>query len=487
MSERTLYDKVWDKHTVTTLPNGQDQLFIGLHLIHEVTSPQAFSMLQERGMDVAFPEQTYATTDHIAPTEPEKRERPLADEEAETMLSALERNVDENGITFFGFDSGKQGITHVVAPELGLSQPGMTVACGDSHTSTHGAFGSIGVGIGTSQIRDVLATGCIAAEKQNVRRIEVEGSLGSGVYAKDIILKIIKDLGVDGGVGHVYEYGGPAIRDLDMEGRLAVCNMSIEGGARAGYINPDETTYEYLRGREYVPEGEAFEARKAYWESIKSDDDAVYDDVVTIDMSDVDPLVTWGVNPGQVVEIGEPIPSPEDLDDETERKAARKAYDHFGHEPGDSMLGYDIDVAFLGTCTNGRVSDFEEAARVLEGRQIDDDVRALAVPGSETVRAQCEERGIDQTFIEAGFQWRRAGCSMCLAMNDDSLVGDEVCASSSNRNFIGRQGSKDGRTILMSPAMVAAAAVEGEVTDARRFFDDRATTYTADDVEEVAD
>jgi 3-isopropylmalate/(R)-2-methylmalate dehydratase large subunit len=486
MSEGTLYDKVWDRHKVTELPNGQDQLFVGLHLIHEVTSPQAFGMLRERDIDVAFPERNYATTDHIVPTEAEKRERPFADEEAEEMLSALERNVSENGITFFGFDSGKQGITHVVAPELGLSQPGMTVACGDSHTATHGAFGSIGIGVGTSQIRDILATGCIAADKQQVRRIEVEGSLGEGVYAKDIILKIIKELGVDGGVGHVYEYGGPAIRELDMEGRLAVCNMSIEGGARAGYINPDETTYEYLRGREYAPEGEAFERRKEYWESIRSDETAEYDDVVTIDVSGMDPLVTWGINPGQVIEVSEPIPAPSEFEARTDREAAEKALDHMELEPGDSMLGYDVDVAFLGTCTNGRVSDFEAAAAVLEGRQVDPDVRALAVPGSETVRQRCEQRGIDQTFIEAGFQWRRAGCSMCLAMNEDSLEGDEVCASSSNRNFVGRQGSKEGRTVLMSPAMVAAAAVTGEVTDARRFFDDAPTVHSTD-VEEAAD
>jgi 3-isopropylmalate/(R)-2-methylmalate dehydratase large subunit len=487
MSKNTLYDTVWDRHKVTELPNGQDQLFIGLHLIHEVTSPQAFAMLEERDIDVAFPERNYATTDHIAPTEADKRDRPLEDPEAEEMLSALERNVTENGITFFGFESGRQGITHVVAPELGLSQPGMTVACGDSHTSTHGAFGSIGVGVGTSQIRDILATGCIAAEKQAVRRIEVEGSLGEGVYAKDIILKIIQELGVDGGVGHVYEYGGPAIRELDMEGRLAICNMSIEGGARAGYINPDETTYEYLRGREYVPEGEAFERRREYWESIRSGEDAEYDDVVTIDVEGMDPLVTWGINPGQVIEVSEPIPAPGDFEARADREAAEQALEHMDLEPGQSMLGYDIDVAFLGTCTNGRVSDFEVAAEILEGRTIDDDVRALAVPGSETVRTQCETRGIDQTFIEAGFQWRRAGCSMCLAMNDDSLEGDEVCASSSNRNFIGRQGSKEGRTVLMSPAMVAAAAVAGEVTDPRRFFDTASRTVTAADVEEVAD
>jgi 3-isopropylmalate/(R)-2-methylmalate dehydratase large subunit len=467
MSEGTLYDKVWERHKVAELPSGQDQLFVGLHLIHEVTSPQAFGMLRERDLDVAYPERTFATTDHIVPTTPQGRERPLEDGQAENMLSALESNTAENGITFFGLDNDRQGITHVVAPELGLSQPGMTVACGDSHTSTHGAFGSIGVGIGTSQIRDVLATQCIAAEKMDVRRIEMTGSLDRGVYAKDIILKIIEDLGVGGGVGHVYEYGGPAVRDLDMEGRLAVCNMSIEGGARAGYINPDETTYEYLRGREYAPDGEAFEAHKEYWESIRSEEDAEYDDVVEIDADAIDPMVTWGINPGQVIEISDTVPDPAGMDDRSEREAAEQAVEHMGVEPGQSMLGVGVDVAFLGTCTNGRLSDFREAAEVLEGREVSDDVRALAVPGSGTVKAKCEAEGIDETLREAGFDWREAGCSMCLAMNDDALHGDELCASASNRNYVGRQGSTEGRTVLMSPAMVAAAAVEGEITDVR--------------------
>jgi 3-isopropylmalate/(R)-2-methylmalate dehydratase large subunit len=382
------------------------------------------------------------------------------------MLQALEQSTEAAGVTFFGLGDDRQGITHVVAPELGISQPGMTVACGDSHTSTHGAFGSIGVGIGTSQIRDVLATGCIAAEKADVRRIEVTGELGDGVFAKDIILKIIQDLGVDGGVGHVYEYGGPAIEALDMEGRLAVCNMSIEGGARAGYINPDQTTYDYLEGREFAPEGDDWDRMLEYWESIKSDADAEYDDVVEVSADDLDPMVSWGINPGQVIEVTDTVPRPEELPEE-DRTAAEQAYDHMGIEPGETMLGFPVDVAFLGTCTNGRVSDFRRAAEVLEGRQVDSDVRALAVPGSETVRQRCEAEGLDEVFREAGFQWRQAGCSMCLAMNDDSLVGDEVCASSSNRNYVGRQGSKEGRTVLMSPAMVAAAAVEGAVTDVR--------------------
>ncbi|MFB6147208.1 MAG: 3-isopropylmalate dehydratase large subunit [Halobacteriaceae archaeon] len=470
MSEGTLYDTVWERHKVADLPNGQDQLFVGLHLLHEVTSPQAFDMLRERGVEVAYPERTVATTDHIVPTVPDDRDRPLDDGQAEEMLSALERNTDLADITFFDLHDERQGITHVVAPEVGLSQPGMTVACGDSHTSTHGAFGSIGVGIGTSQIRDVLATQCIAAEKQDVRRIEVTGELGDGVYAKDVILQIIRRLGVDGGVGYVYEYGGPAIRALDMEGRLAVCNMSIEGGARAGYVNPDETTYEYLRGREFVPEGEAFEELRADWETVRSDADATYDDVVEIDADGLDPLVTWGTNPGQVVGVTEPVPDPADLP-EGEREAARTAQEHMGVDPGQRMTGVDVDVAFIGTCTNGRFSDFREAARVLAGRRVDPSVRALAVPGSQTVKRKCEVAGLDAVFREAGFQWRESGCSMCLAMNDDSLEGRELCVSSSNRNYVGRQGSKEGRTVLASPATAAAAAVAGEVVDVREYLD----------------
>jgi len=478
MSRGTLYDKVWERHKVADLPNGQDQLFIGLHLVHEVTSPQAFGMLRERDMEVAFPERTVATTDHIVPTTSEGRKRPLADERAEEMLTHLERNTEDAGIRFFGLDDDRQGIAHVVGPELGFVQPGMTVVCGDSHTSTHGAFGAIGMGIGTSQIRDVFATGSISADKKAVRRVEVTGELGDGVGAKDVILHVIRELGVDGGVGHVYEYGGEAIRSLDMEGRLAVCNMSIEGGARAGYINPDETTYEYLRGREFAPEGEAFEERKEYWESIRSDEDAQYDDRVEVDADDLAPQVSWGTNPEQVVGVDEPVPEPSETRDP---EAAESAQAHTEVTPGETMEGHEIDVAFLGTCTNGRVADFREAARVLEGREVDDGVRALAVPGSGTVKRKLEAEGIDQVFADAGFQWREAGCSMCLAMNDDALEGDEVCASSSNRNYVGRQGSTEGRTHLMSPGMVAAAAVEGAVTDVREFD-------TADEVgEPVAD
>ncbi|MFU8868889.1 3-isopropylmalate dehydratase large subunit [Natronococcus sp.] len=465
MSEGTLYDKVWDRHKVTTLPTGQDQLFVGLHLIHEVTSPQAFGMLRERDLEVAYPELTHATVDHIIPTADQSR--PYAEDAAEEMMSELERNVREAGIEFSDPNSGDQGIVHVVGPEQGLTQPGKTIVCGDSHTSTHGAFGALAFGIGTSQIRDVLATGTLAFEKQKVRKIEVDGELGDGVEAKDVILEIIRRLGTEGGVGYVYEYAGSAIEDLGMEGRMSICNMSIEGGARAGYVNPDETTYEWLEETDYFRENpEKFEELKPYWESIRSDEDAEYDDVVTIDADELEPVVTWGTTPGQGIGITDPIPAPEDLPAD-KQDTARRAQEHMRVEPGETMAGYDIDVAFLGSCTNARLPDLRRAARIVEGREVHDDVRALVVPGSQRVQEAAEEEGLKDVFEAAGFEWRNAGCSMCLGMNEDQLEGDEACASSSNRNFVGRQGSKDGRTVLMNPRMVAAAAITGEVTDVR--------------------
>jgi len=466
MSTGTLYDTVWDLHTVRTLPTGQTQLFVGLHLIHEVTSPQAFGMLRERDLQVAFPDRTYATADHIIPTA--ELARPFGDRQAETMMQALETNTQSHDITFFDPDSGAQGIVHVVGPEQGLTQPGMTIVCGDSHTSTHGAFGAIGFGIGTSQIRDVLATQCIAMNKQQVRRIEVTGALGEGVYAKDIILKIIAQLGVEGGIGYVYEYGGPAIEALDMDGRMSICNMSIEGGARAGYVNPDATTFDYLKGRKYAPSGAAWDRALDYWRSIRSDADATYDDVVTIDGSAIEPMVTWGITPGQGIGISEHVPAPDTLPP-SKQAVARQALDHMDLEPGQSMQGVPIDVAFLGSCTNARISDLREAARLLQQTEgtVADGVRALVVPGSQGVKQQAEDEGLDAIFRRAGFEWRGAGCSMCLGMNEDQLQGRELCASSSNRNFIGRQGSKDGRTVLMSPAMVVAAAIHGAITDVR--------------------
>jgi 3-isopropylmalate/(R)-2-methylmalate dehydratase large subunit len=465
MSKGTLYDKVWEEHKVTELPTGQDQLFVGLHLIHEVTSPQAFGMLQERGLEVAYPELTHATVDHIVPTADQSR--PYNEDAAEEMMAELEENVRNAGIEFSDPTTGDQGIVHVIGPEQGITQPGKTIVCGDSHTSTHGAFGALAFGIGTSQIRDVLATQTIAMEKQKVRKIEVEGELGEGVEAKDIILEIIRRLGTEGGVGYVYEYAGDVIENLGMEGRMSICNMSIEGGARAGYVNPDETTYEWLEGTDYFQENPGeFEKLKPYWESIRSDEDAEYDDIVTIDANELDPVVTWGTTPGQGVGINDPIPAPEELADD-KQNTAKRAQKHMRVEPGETMEGYDIDVAFLGSCTNARLPDLRRAAGIVKGHEVHEDVRAMVVPGSQRVQKQAEEEGLKDVFEEAGFEWRNAGCSMCLGMNEDQLEGDEACASSSNRNFVGRQGSKDGRTVLMNPRMVATAAITGEVSDVR--------------------
>lgn len=461
---KNLFNKVWDLHKVATLETGQDQLFVGLHLIHEVTSPQAFQMLEERNLSVLYPNRTFATVDHIVPTA--DQERPFGDPLAEAMMQALEENTSKHGIELFGLDSAHQGIVHIIGPELGLTQPGMTIACGDSHTSTHGAFGSIGFGIGTSQIRDVFATQCMAISRPAVRKIDVTGTLGTGVYAKDIILKIIASLGVNGGLGYAYEYSGDTIRRLSMEERMSICNMSIEGGARVGYINPDDTTFEYIKGRAHAPKGEAFDRAVAYWREIASADDAEYDDVFELCVDDLEPMVTWGINPGQAIGISETTPRidslPEDL-----KEVAVKAYDHMGFKEEQPVKGSKIDVAFLGSCTNARISDLREAATLVQGHTVHPDVKALVVPGSRQVAAQAESEGLDKIFEEAGFAWREAGCSMCLAMNPDKLQGRQLCASSSNRNFIGRQGSPSGRTLLMSPAMVAAAAIAGEVVDVR--------------------
>jgi len=465
MSE-TLFQKVWNLHVVRTLPSGQTQLFVGLHLVHEVTSPQAFDMLRQHGWRVAFPDRTFATVDHIVPTD--NRRRPFLDVVAEEMTAALEKNCREFGIPLSGPEgplSENQGIVHVIGPELGLTQPGMTIACGDSHTSTHGALGALAFGIGTSQVRDVLASQCLALDPLKVRRIDVDGSLAPGVYAKDVILTIIRRLGVQGGVGYAYEYGGSTIDRMTMDERMTICNMSIEGGARIGYINPDETTFEFLRGRPFAPRAEEFERATTWWRTLASDADARYDDRVKIDAGSIEPTVTWGINPGQSAGIGEAIPSiPSGADAE--------ALAFMGFAPGARVAGTRIDVAFIGSCTNGRLSDLEEAARVLRGRHVARHVKALVVPGSERVRREAEARGLDEAFRSAGFEWRGAGCSMCLGMNTDRLEGRQVCASSSNRNFKGRQGSPTGRTLLMSPAMVAAAAVAGEVVDVRAMLDE---------------
>ena len=460
---QTLLKKVWDLHTVRPLPTGQTQLFIGLHLVHEVTSPQAFDTLRQRGWTVARPDRTFATVDHIIPTV--ERKRPFLDVVAEDMIASLERNCRDFGVRLAGLDDDRQGIVHVIGPELGLTQPGMTIACGDSHTSTHGAFGSVAFGIGTSQVRDVLASQCLALEPMKVRRITVTGTLPSGVYAKDVILEIIQRLGVRGGTGYAYEYAGDAIERMTMDERMTICNMSIEGGARVGYVNPDDTTFDYLRGRPFAPQGEAFERAKTWWRSIASDRDAVYDDEIVIRAGDLAPVVTWGVNPGQSISIDERVPSPTDAGEEPQ--AISDALDYMGLHAGDRIAGLKVDVAFIGSCTNARLSDLREAARVVKGRHVAAHVKALVVPGSAAIGKAAEREGLDEVFRAAGFEWRAAGCSMCLGMNPDKLQGDQVCAASSNRNFKGRQGSPTGRTLLMSPAMVAAAAIAGEVTDVR--------------------
>jgi 3-isopropylmalate/(R)-2-methylmalate dehydratase large subunit len=464
---KTLFDKVWAAHTVRQLPNGMTQLLIGTHLIHEVTSPQAFGMLRDLKLPVLYPHRTFATVDHIVPTD--EREEPFSDSLADAMIKELRRNCDEAGIKFFDMASGKQGIVHIVGPEQGITQPGTTIACGDSHTSTHGAFGAIAFGIGTSQVRDVLATQTMALQKPKVRRIEVNGKLAPGVYAKDVILHIIRKLGVNGGLGYAYEYAGSTFDHFTQEERMTVCNMSIEGGARVGYVNPDQTTFDYLRGRPYAPSQADYDAAVTRWKSFASDPDAKYDDIVKYDAADIGPTVTWGINPGQAIFIDETIPTPEELP-EKDRSTAEEAYAHMKLRPGQPIKGTKVDVAFLGSCTNARISDLQEVARYLQGKKIKAGVKGIVVPGSQGVAAIAESMGLADIFRQAGFEWRGAGCSMCLGMNPDKLIGDQLCASSSNRNFKGRQGSPTGRTVLMSPLMVAAAAVTGEISDAREVF-----------------
>jgi 3-isopropylmalate/(R)-2-methylmalate dehydratase large subunit len=453
---------------VRQLANGQTQLLIGTHLIHEVTSPQAFGMLRDKGLSVQYPERTFATVDHIVPTN--EALEPYSDPLAQSMIEELRKNCVENDVTFFDTNTGKQGVVHIVGPEQGITQPGTTIACGDSHTATHGAFGAIAFGIGTSQVRDVLATQTIALGELKVRRINVNGALGPGVFAKDVILHIIRLLGTQGGTGFAYEYGGTTFDAMTMEERMTVCNMSIEGGARVGYVNPDATTYEYLKGRPYSPQGDAWESAVKEWSSFASDADCDYDDVVSIDAAEIQPTVTWGITPGQGVGIEESIPSLESGATESERASISEALEYMKFEGGTPVKGKRIDVAFIGSCTNGRLSDLKEVAKYVKGHKVASNVQGIVVPGSQVVAKIAQELGLDVIFKEAGFEWRGAGCSMCLAMNPDKLVGDQLCASSSNRNFKGRQGSPTGRTMLMSPLMVAAAAVRGEVADAREVF-----------------
>ncbi len=467
MSQNTLFDKVWDLHKVADLPGGSSQIFIGLHLIHEVTSPQAFGALKDKKLKVKFPSRTVATVDHIVPTD--NQSRPFKDNLAEQMIDTLEKNCNMHKIKFFNIGSGSQGIVHVVAPELGLTQPGMTIACGDSHTSTHGAFGSIAFGIGTSQVRDVLASQTLAMNKLKVRRIYCQNKLTEGVFAKDLVLHIINRLGVKAGVGFAYEFAGPAVSELSMEERMTICNMSIEGGARCGYINPDDVTYNYVKGRMCSPQKDNWDTALQWWKSLVSDKDAIYDDVFEVDASKVEPTVTWGITPGQSIGINQRIPKLEDLNVD-DQFIAGEAYEYMGFKPGQKIINTPIDVCFIGSCTNGRISDLRIAAKIAKNKKVSPTVKAFIVPGSEKVAKEAKDEGLDLIFKEAGFQWREPGCSMCLAMNPDKLTGDQVSASSSNRNFKGRQGSPSGRTLLMSPAMVAAAAINGKVVDVRKLI-----------------
>jgi 3-isopropylmalate/(R)-2-methylmalate dehydratase large subunit len=467
LSQDTLFDKVWDLHKVSSLPGGSDQIFIGLHLIHEVTSPQAFGALKDKNLKVKFPSRTVATVDHIVPTD--NQSRPFKDNLAEQMIGTLEKNCLKHNIRFFNIGSGNQGIVHVVAPELGLTQPGMTIACGDSHTSTHGAFGSIAFGIGTSQVRDVLATQTIAMNKLKVRQIWCENKLSHGVFAKDLVLNIINELGVKAGVGFAYEFAGPAINALSMEERMTICNMSIEGGARCGYMNPDEKTFSYIKNKLCAPKNENWDEALLWWNSLKSDANSIYDDVIKFDASKVEPTVTWGITPGQSVGINQQIPLLEELP-KNDQLVAEEAYEYMGFKPGQSIKNTPVDVCFIGSCTNGRISDLRVAAQILKDKKISKNIKAFVVPGSEKVATEAKQEGLDKIFKDSGFQWREPGCSMCLAMNSDKLIGNQVSASSSNRNFKGRQGSPSGRTLLMSPAMVAAAAINGKVSDVREFI-----------------
>ena len=463
---KTLYDKTWDAHSVGILEDGRTQLFIGSHLIHEVTSPQAFGMIRDLGMTVKYPHRTFATVDHIVPTD--DQQQPFQDNLAEAMINELKKNVEQYGIKYFSLNTGMQGIVHMVGPEQGITQPGSTIVCGDSHTATHGAFGAIAFGIGTTQVRDVLATQTLAMAKLKVRRVNVNGELKPGVYAKDVSLHIIRHLGAKGGIGYAYEYGGDVFDNMTMEERMTVCNMAIEGGARCGYVNPDEATFEYLKGRPYAPKQEEWAEAVKRWQSFASDDDAEYADVVNFNAEDIEPTVTWGISPDHGVGISELIPDPELAQTSEEKASINEALEYMKLPAGTPVSEIPVDVAFIGSCTNGRLSDFRAAAQLLKGRKVATGVKAIAVPGSQITAHQCEQEGIADVFRESGFEWRSAGCSMCLAMNPDKLVGDQICASSSNRNYKGRQGSPTGRTILMSPAMVVAAAVNGKVSDVRQ-------------------
>jgi 3-isopropylmalate/(R)-2-methylmalate dehydratase large subunit len=462
---RTLYDKIWDDHVVHEAPDGTALLYIDRHLVHEVTSPQAFEGLRMAGRKVREPHKTLAVVDHNVPTT--DRSKGIDDPESKLQVETLAANAKEFGIDYYHERDKRQGIVHVVGPEQGFTLPGTTIVCGDSHTSTHGAFGALAHGIGTSEVEHVLATQTLIQKKAKNMRVRVEGSLPQGVTAKDIILAIIGEIGTAGGTGHVMEYAGEAIRGLSMEGRMTICNMSIEGGARAGLIAPDQTTFDYIKGRPRAPKAGAFELAQRDWEQLFSDSDAEFDREVVLHASDLPPLVTWGTSPEQVVSVSGRVPMPEEIADESKRKAAIRSLDYMGLKGGEKITDLALDRIFIGSCTNGRIEDLRAVAEIVDGRHVNENLRAMIVPGSGLVKAQAEAEGLDRIFKAAGFEWREAGCSMCLGMNPDQLSPHERCASTSNRNFEGRQG-RLGRTHLVSPQMAAAAAIAGHFVDIRK-------------------
>ncbi len=463
---KTLFEKVWESHVVAQETDSPAILYIDLHLIHEVTSPQAFTGLRQRGLKVRRPERTLATMDHSIPTTP--LSVPISDPLAAAQIKQMEVNADEFGITLHGMASAHRGIVHVIGPELGMTQPGMTIVCGDSHTATHGAFGALAFGIGTSEVEHVLATQCLLQRKPKTCEVRVEGTLAEGVSAKDIILALIAKIGVGGGTEHVFEFTGSAIRGLTMEQRMTICNMSIEGGARAGMVAPDEVTFEYLKGREFAPQGAGWDNAVERWKTLSSDEGAVYDKTITLDASALEPMITYGTNPGMGMKINALVPDPANLSDTNQKAALAKSLAYMGLEPGQSLLGKKVDVVFIGSCTNSRISDLRLAAGLLKGRKVDANTRVMVVPGSQEIKKQAESEGLDEIFKAAGAEWREAGCSMCIAMNGDQLQPGQYAVSTSNRNFEGRQG-KGGRTFLASPLTAAATAVTGVVTDPRNF------------------
>jgi 3-isopropylmalate/(R)-2-methylmalate dehydratase large subunit len=469
-SGKTLSDKLWDAHVVRADAGGPDLLYIDLHLVHEVTSPQAFTMLREQGLKVRRPDRTLATMDHSTPTTPRNAQGiiPVVDLQAAKQLDVMRQNCADFGIPLYDLGSENQGIVHVIGPEQGFTQPGMTIVCGDSHTSTHGAFGALAFGIGTSEVGHVLATQTLLQSRPKTMAVRVQGRLQPGVTAKDIILAVIAKIGIGGGTGYVFEYMGEALRDLNMEGRMTICNMSIEGGARAGMIAPDDITFDYIAGKPYAPQGADWDKAVTAWRQLPTDEGATFDNEVILTAHDLTPMITYGTNPGMGMRIVDTVPDPDKLKDVSEKVALDKALRYMGLQPGERLLGKPVDVVFLGSCTNSRISDLREAARIIEGHKVADNVRMMVVPGSQQVKKQAEAEGLDRIFREAGAEWREAGCSMCIAMNGDQLEPGQYAVSTSNRNFEGRQG-KGGRTFLASPLTAAVTAINGVITDAREF------------------